>query len=253
QPVRPAHYRLHGSLPVPPAPSLRRRWSHARARRLRDPPIPDRDQAGRRRDRRPALADARRPAGRGRNPVPLARAHRRDAHESARGKGAGAGGDALVRPRRTSLNEKAGVEAAADPGNALQAELRALAERSVLRTVGSAIWTRRLVYGGAAVYALLFIATAAAHVESFRAGRADLGSMVQAVWSVSHGHLFESTTVTGREMSRLGIHVDPFLALLAPLWWLWSSPLMLLVVQAAAVSTGALPVYWLARKHLRSE
>src|SRR5207248_2149085 len=84
--------------------------------------------------------------------------------------------------------------------------------------------------------ALLFIATAAAHVESFRAGRADLGSMVQAVWSVSHGHLFESTTVTGREMSRLGIHVDPFLALLAPLWWLWSSPLMLLVVQAAAAA-----------------
>src|SRR5438132_6133329 len=77
--------------------------------------------------------------------------------------------------------------------------------------------------------------------------------MVQSGWSVSHGHLFESTTVTGREMSRLGIHVDPFLALLAPLWWLWSSPLMLLVVQAAAVSTGALPVYWLARKHLRSE
>jgi uncharacterized membrane protein len=54
-------------------------------------------------------------------------------------------------------------------------------------------------------------------------------------------------------MTRLGGHVDPFLALLTPLWWLWSSPLMLLVVQAVAVSTGALPVYWLARKHLRSE
>jgi uncharacterized membrane protein len=109
------------------------------------------------------------------------------------------------------------------------------------------------VYGGAAVYALLFVAAALAHVASFRAGRADLGSMVQAIWSTAHGHFLESTNLAGRQTTRLGGHVDPFLALLVPLWWLWSSPLMLLVVQAVAVSSGALPVYWLARKHLRSE
>src|SRR5205823_505693 len=104
-----------------------------------------------------------------------------------------------------------------------------------------------------AVYALLFVVIAAAHVESFHAGRADLGSMVQAIWSTLHGHFLGSTSFAGRENTRLVAHVDPFLALLAPLWLIWSSPLMLLVFQALAVTSGALPVYWLARKHLASE
>ena len=46
---------------------------------------------------------------------------------------------------------------------------------------------------------------------------------------------------------------DPFLALLVPLWWAWPSPMMLVVFQVVAVAAGALPVYWLARKHLSSE
>ena len=41
--------------------------------------------------------------------------------------------------------------------------------------------------------------------------------------------------------------------LFAPLWWLWPSPDLLLVTQAIAIALGALPVYWLARKHLASE
>lgn len=145
------------------------------------------------------------------------------------------------------------MEVAGEPGAVLQADLRSLATRSVERAARTAAWTRRLVYGGAAFYALLFIAAAVVHFEAFRAGRADLGSMAQAVWSTAHGHFLEATNVAGNETTRLGSHVDPFLAALVPLWWLWSSPLMLLVVQAVAVSTGALPVYWLARKHLRSE
>jgi uncharacterized membrane protein len=39
----------------------------------------------------------------------------------------------------------------------------------------------------------------------------------------------------------------------APLWWVWPSPTMLLVTQAVAIALGALPVFWLARKHLDSE
>ena len=145
------------------------------------------------------------------------------------------------------------MEVAEESSAALHADLRALGERSAQRAVRSVVWARRLVYGGTAAYASLFAAAAAVHFEAFRAGRADLGWMAQAVWSTAHGHFLESTTVAGREMTRLGVHVDPFLALLTPLWWLWPSPLMLQVVQAVAVSTGALPVYWLARKHLRSE
>jgi uncharacterized membrane protein len=145
------------------------------------------------------------------------------------------------------------VEVAGERGATLQAELRALGERSARRALTAAVRVRWLVYGVTGFYALLFTAVAVVHFEAFRAGRADLGWMAQAVWSTAHGHFLESTTVAGLQMTRLGVHVDPFLALLTPLWWIWPSPLMLQVVQAFAVSAGALPVYWLARKHLRSD
>jgi uncharacterized membrane protein len=77
--------------------------------------------------------------------------------------------------------------------------------------------------------------------------------MVQVVSNTLHGHFLEATTLTGSQVDRLGFHVDPFLLLFAPLFWIWSSPLLLPVVQALAVASGALPVFWLARKHLHSE
>ena len=77
--------------------------------------------------------------------------------------------------------------------------------------------------------------------------------MVQAVWSTAHGHPLQITGLRGDQVSRLGAHFDPILAAFAPLWLLWPSPDMLLVAQAVAVALGALPVYWLARKHLAGD
>jgi uncharacterized membrane protein len=89
--------------------------------------------------------------------------------------------------------------------------------------------------------------------RAFATGRFDLGNMVQAVWSTAHGHPLEITGLRGDQISRLGAHFDPILAVFAPLWLVWPSADMLLVTQAVAVALGALPVYWLARKHLGSE
>src|SRR6478752_9625919 len=111
---------------------------------------------------------------------------------------------------------------------------------------------RRVVYAGVAAYAVLFAFAAILHYAVFEEARFDLGNMVQAIWNTLHGHFLESTTLNGHQRSRLGFHVDPFLVLLAPLFWIWSSPIMLLVLQAFAVASGALPVFWLARKHLSS-
>jgi uncharacterized membrane protein len=113
--------------------------------------------------------------------------------------------------------------------------------------------TRRVVYSAALIYAVLFAAAATVVYLAFQGQRFDLGDMTQAVWSTAHGHFLRVTDENGRELVRLGGHVDPFLALFVPLWWAWPSPLMLLIVQAGAVASGALPVYWLARKHLKSE
>ena len=88
----------------------------------------------------------------------------------------------------------------------------------------------------------------------FRLARYDLGNMTQAVWSTADGRPLDVTDgVTGDQMSRLGQHVDPILAVLAPFWIVAPSPLTLVAVQIVAVSLGALPVLWLARRHLGSE
>ena len=104
-----------------------------------------------------------------------------------------------------------------------------------------------------AVYAVGFATLAAQQHKAFETGRFDLGNMVQAVWSTAHGRPLDVTELDGDQINRLGAHVDPLLAVFAPLWWAWPSPTMLLVVQAVAIALGALPVFWLARKHLRSE
>jgi uncharacterized membrane protein len=88
--------------------------------------------------------------------------------------------------------------------------------------------------------------------RAFATGRFDLGNMVQAVWWTAHGHPLRMTNLHGQQISRLAAHVDPLLAVFGPLWWLWPSPDLLLVVQALAVAAGAWPVFLLARKHLDS-
>jgi uncharacterized membrane protein len=103
-----------------------------------------------------------------------------------------------------------------------------------------------------AVYAGGFGLLAALEQRAFETGRFDLGNMVQAVWSTAHGRPLDVTELDGDQINRLGAHVDPLLAAFAPLWWVWPSPTMLLVVQAILIALGALPVFWLARKHLRS-
>jgi uncharacterized membrane protein len=117
---------------------------------------------------------------------------------------------------------------------------------------GEAAVAVRVVYAATAAYAALFVFATVLNYLVFRTAQIDLGHMVQAIWNTLHGHFLESTTLIGHQRIRLGGHVDPFLLVLAPLYWVWSSPLLLLVIQALAVSSGALPVFWLARKHLDS-
>jgi uncharacterized membrane protein len=105
---------------------------------------------------------------------------------------------------------------------------------------------------GTIAYVAGFAALSVLRHSAFATGRFDLGNMVQAVWSTAHGHPLRMTDLHGDQISRLAAHVDPILVLFAPLWWIWPSPDLLLVVQAVAVGLGAVPVFLLARKHLGS-
>jgi uncharacterized membrane protein len=106
----------------------------------------------------------------------------------------------------------------------------------------SAIWA----------FAAGFSALAVLRHEAFNSGRFDLGNMTQVVWSTVHGHPLQMTDLDGEQISRLAAHTDLLLAAFAPLWLLWPNPSLLLVTQAVVVALGALPVFWLARKHLGS-
>jgi uncharacterized membrane protein len=108
------------------------------------------------------------------------------------------------------------------------------------------------LWAAIAAWAAGFAALSVLRQLAFSTGRFDLGNMVQAVWATAHGHPLRVTDLHGHQVLRLGAHVDPILVLFAPLWRIWPSPDLLLVVQDVAMALGALPVYLLARKHLRS-
>lgn len=102
-------------------------------------------------------------------------------------------------------------------------------------------------------WSITLFVQARANFLDFKYQRYDLGNMVQAVWSTTQGRLLETTFGTGEQTSRLAAHVDPILALLAPLWMIAPTPLSLVAVQIAACALGALPVFWLGCRHLASE
>ncbi len=114
-------------------------------------------------------------------------------------------------------------------------------------------WPPITVAGLVAAYAAVFIPLSLQRHRGFFTARYDLGNMTQAVWSVANGDLLRVSEPDGRQVSRLGSHVDPILALFAPLWKIWPDPQMLLVVQALAVATMAIPAYLLARYWLGDE
>lgn len=82
----------------------------------------------------------------------------------------------------------------------------------------------------------------------------DLGIMSQAIYNTAHGrfleitnpHIFENT-------SRLAIHVDPIMAILAPLYLISASPSLLLISQTIIIAFGGLGVYLIAYAITRSK
>lgn len=111
----------------------------------------------------------------------------------------------------------------------------------------------RLVAVATATFAGGLGALAVLQHRAYWTGRFDVGNLTQAVWSTAQGDVLSVTGLSGRQISRLGAHFDPLVAAFAPLWWLWPDPSLLLVVQALAVATGAVPVYLLGKRHLGSD
>lgn len=134
-----------------------------------------------------------------------------------------------------------------------------LVERTAVATRSSALTIARearwplVLWTTMIGWTVVLLALARSYFLEFRFARYDLGNMVQAVWSTTQGRPLETTFGTGEQVARLAGHVDPILVLLAPFWMLAPTPLTLACVQIVACALGALPVFWLGRRHLRSE
>ena len=87
--------------------------------------------------------------------------------------------------------------------------------------------------------------------QAFASGY-DLGNMADTVWQTSQGHFFALTGDTGL-ISRFTIHTDVILVFLAPLYRLFPSPNLLLIVQALAIGISVVPIFLISRKVIKSD
>lgn len=112
------------------------------------------------------------------------------------------------------------------------------------------LWVLILVY--VAVYSGLSLIK---H-DNFHSFTLDLGIMTQVTWNTAYGRLFETSIARAGDAeligSYLGNHVRPIFLLLAPLYRLWPDARLLLLLQSAALGLGAIPLFWVARRDVRS-
>jgi uncharacterized membrane protein len=83
----------------------------------------------------------------------------------------------------------------------------------------------------------------------FRTYTFDIGIFDQGVWLLSR---FHDPFVTVRGLNLFADHSSFILLLVVPLYWLWDSPVVLLVTQTLAIGLAAIPLFLLARDLLES-
>jgi len=104
------------------------------------------------------------------------------------------------------------------------------------------------------IYILYFTAVSFLRYDNFFTGRFDLGNMDQTVWNTIHGRIFQITDPNGTtNISRLAFHADFILILISPLYLIWSSPEMLLLLQSVVLGLGAVFVYLIARNVIKNK
>ncbi len=119
---------------------------------------------------------------------------------------------------------------------------------SLLRSLGQDGYRLWLVVG-ILLYCAIFTDLAWDLHAGMRTHRSDLGQIDQAVWNSSRGRFVEQTD-NGYLATRMTDHVEPILAVISPIFWVWDDVRALLLLQVVVVAVGAWPLYELARLKL---
>ena len=109
----------------------------------------------------------------------------------------------------------------------------------------------KIVWISILIYALAFGLTTSLRHYNFQTQTGDMAIFVNTMWNTIHGRAMRNTLE--EVPNTLGVHMSPILFLLAPLYWLFTSPYTLLILQTITVALGALPLFYLARKILENE
>ncbi|TSC96379.1 MAG: hypothetical protein Athens101426_384 [Parcubacteria group bacterium Athens1014_26] len=112
----------------------------------------------------------------------------------------------------------------------------------------SASSEKKIVLAAICIYIIVFGVFTGLRHYNFQTQAWDMGIFDQTFWNTAHGRFMENSFETAK--NHLGIHMSPFLVLLAPGYALFPSPYFLLIIQTIALALGAWPLYLLAKKVL---
>lgn len=110
-------------------------------------------------------------------------------------------------------------------------------------------WYRIVLGLGVILYAGIFSYFSLLRYDSFWTGM-DLGNMDQTVWNTVHGAFF-SLSNNGMLTTRLAVHADFLLILIAPFYAVWANPKLLLILQSIYLGLGMIPAFLVARHVLK--
>lgn len=106
-------------------------------------------------------------------------------------------------------------------------------------------------------YGAYFSALSIQQHQTFRTHASDLGQMDQALWNTLRGNWLEDTRDNGdrtaRQAPRLTDHVEPIFLPVSLTYLFFDGVEGILVLQSFVIALGALPIFWIARRKLKSD
>jgi uncharacterized membrane protein len=107
--------------------------------------------------------------------------------------------------------------------------------------------SRNLTLALIALYIVVFVIFTIGRYERYNATGWDLGIFTQLTWNAAHGRFLQNTIAEHNFM--LAVHAPYITIVLAPLFWIWADPRMLLIAQTVILAVGAWPVARLAARY----
>ena len=101
-------------------------------------------------------------------------------------------------------------------------------------------YSKKLLWFCIALYVIVFSAICFWKYSNFMYGGLDLAIINNVFWNIAHGNGFWSS-IQGH--SYLGDHFTPILFLILPIYYLWQSPEILLILQSLFLGLAAWPIY----------